>query len=99
MRLGLAPPHAPTKNAEPVLIWGGSTSVGLYALQFLKASGYTPVSVSSPKSYDLVKKYGAAATFDCKCRRPLPEPRFCERGQRSGGPSDSCLLLFDFPGD
>ncbi|BGP52606.1 hypothetical protein JCM8202_004867 [Rhodotorula sphaerocarpa] len=64
MRLGLAPPHAPTKNAEPVLIWGGSTSVGLYALQFLKASGYMPVSVSSPKSYDLVKKYGAAATFD-----------------------------------
>lgn len=49
-----------------MLIWGGSTSVGLYALQFLKAGGYTPVSVSSEKSYDLVKKFGAAATFDCE---------------------------------
>ncbi|POY71205.1 hypothetical protein BMF94_5517 [Rhodotorula taiwanensis] len=64
MRLGLATPSSPSKEGEPVLIWGGSTSVGLYALQFLKAGGYTPVSVSSKKSYDLVKKFGAAATFD-----------------------------------
>ncbi|GAA5981432.1 hypothetical protein JCM10908_004107 [Rhodotorula pacifica] len=64
MRLGLNLPNSPSKDGEPILVWGGSTSVGLYALQFLKASGYTPVSVSSEKSFDLVKKFGAAATFD-----------------------------------
>ncbi|GAA5885486.1 hypothetical protein JCM3774_003367 [Rhodotorula dairenensis] len=64
MRLGLNLPNSPSKDGEPILVWGGSTSVGLYALQFLKISGYTPISVSSPKTFDLVKKFGAAATFD-----------------------------------
>ncbi|KWU46932.1 GroES-like protein [Rhodotorula sp. JG-1b] len=64
MRLGLNLPNSPSKDGEPILVWGGSTSVGLYALQLLKASGYTPISVSSPKNFDLVKKFGAAAVFD-----------------------------------
>lgn len=66
MRLGLNLPNSPSKDGEPILVWGGSTSVGLYALQLLKASGYTPISVSSPKNFDLVKKFGAAAVFDCE---------------------------------
>ncbi|GAA5955314.1 hypothetical protein JCM8115_001912 [Rhodotorula mucilaginosa] len=64
MRLGLNLPNSPSKDREPILVWGGSTSVGLYALQLLKASGYTPISVSSEKNFDLVKKFGAAAVFD-----------------------------------
>lgn len=65
MRLKLNLPSNPTKNAEPILIWGGSTSVGLYALQLLKLSGYTPIAVCSEKNFDLVKKFGAAAAYSC----------------------------------
>ena len=72
MRLGLNLPNSPSKDGEPILVWGGSTSVGLYALQLLKASGYTPISVSSPKNFDLVKKFGAAAVFDCEPSDALP---------------------------
>ncbi|BGP28536.1 Zinc-binding oxidoreductase alcohol dehydrogenase [Rhodotorula toruloides] len=63
MRLKLNLPSNPTKNAEPILIWGGSTSVGLYALQLLKLSGYTPIAVCSEKNFDLVKQFGAAAAY------------------------------------
>lgn len=72
MRLGLSLPNSPSKDGEPILVWGGSTSVGLYALQLLKASGYTPISVSSPKNFDLVKKFGAAAVFDCEPSDAVP---------------------------
>lgn len=72
MRLGLNLPNSPSKDREPILVWGGSTSVGLYALQLLKASGYTPISVSSEKNFDLVKKFGAAAVFDCEPSDAVP---------------------------
>lgn len=72
MRLGLNLPNSPGKDGEPILVWGGSTSVGLYALQLLKASGYTPISVSSEKNFDLVKRFGAAAVFDCEPSNAVP---------------------------
>jgi len=62
-RLKLATPANPTKEAEPVLIWGGSTSTGLYGIQFLKASGYTPIVTASEKNFDKLKQLGAAACY------------------------------------
>ncbi|BGP12437.1 Zinc-binding oxidoreductase alcohol dehydrogenase [Rhodosporidiobolus nylandii] len=63
MRLGLAPPSAPTKDAEPILVWGGSTSVGLYAVQLLKLSGYKVIATASEKNWDLVKSFGANEVY------------------------------------
>ncbi|GAA5909276.1 hypothetical protein JCM6882_003786 [Rhodosporidiobolus microsporus] len=62
-RLKLNPPHAPTHNAEPVLVWGASTSVGLYAVQLLKASGYTVIATASEKNFSLLKELGVSSVY------------------------------------
>ncbi|KAL8278324.1 hypothetical protein RQP46_009216 [Phenoliferia psychrophenolica] len=61
--LNLAKPTAPVQKAEPFLVWGGATSVGLYAIQLAKMSGYTVIATCSPKNFDLVKSYGADAAY------------------------------------
>lgn len=35
------------------------------AIQLLKLSGYTVIATSSPKNFDLLKSFGADATYDC----------------------------------
>ncbi|CAI4215816.1 unnamed protein product [Parascedosporium putredinis] len=52
------------KPGETVLVYGGSSSVGLIAIQLLKLCGYSVVTTCSPHNFDLVKKYGADAVFD-----------------------------------
>ncbi|KAH6673433.1 chaperonin 10-like protein [Halenospora varia] len=47
-----------------ILIYAGSTAVGLFAIQLAKSGGYTVVTTASPHSFDLVKKYGADNAFD-----------------------------------
>ncbi|KAG9232127.1 putative ToxD-like zinc binding oxidoreductase [Amylocarpus encephaloides] len=53
---------APTKGT--ILIYSGSTAVGLAAIQFAKKAGYTVVTTASPHSFELVKRYGAGSVFD-----------------------------------
>ena len=43
---------------------GGSSSVGLFAIQLAKIIGYKVIATCSPHSYDLVKSYGADAMVD-----------------------------------
>ncbi|KAL4876212.1 hypothetical protein BJY04DRAFT_210759 [Aspergillus karnatakaensis] len=62
--LKLAPPETPTKEALPVLIYGGSTATGTLAIQFAKLSGYTVITTCSPRNFDLVKSLGADAVYD-----------------------------------
>ncbi|SCV68520.1 BQ2448_641 [Microbotryum intermedium] len=64
LRLGIPQPSKPISTSESLLVWGGSTSVGLYAVQFAALAGYKVVATSSPKNFDLVKKYGALSVFD-----------------------------------
>ncbi|POS75606.1 hypothetical protein DHEL01_v206000 [Diaporthe helianthi] len=59
-----ATPAAP--KDEAVFIYAGATSAGLYHIQVAKAAGYEVVTTASPRSFDLVKKYGADAVFDYK---------------------------------
>jgi NADPH:quinone reductase-like Zn-dependent oxidoreductase len=58
----------PTPKTEPkhktVLIWGGSTSVGLNAIQLAVAAGYDVITTTSPKNFALVKELGAGQAFD-----------------------------------
>ncbi|KAJ5639233.1 uncharacterized protein N7484_007095 [Penicillium longicatenatum] len=53
-------------NKQAVLIWGASSSVGTFAVQFAKILGFTVYATASVKHHDLVKKLGAHATFDYK---------------------------------
>ncbi|WQF89179.1 Putative GroES-like superfamily, alcohol dehydrogenase-like, NAD(P)-binding domain superfamily [Colletotrichum destructivum] len=57
-------PTASTSQKRTILIYGGSTSAGLFAIQLAKRAGYTVVTTASPHSYDLVKRYGADKVFN-----------------------------------
>lgn len=69
-RLGLPFPGS-KENAKPaagddsiIFIYAGATSAGLFHLQAAKAAGYTVVTTASPRSFELVKKFGADDVFD-----------------------------------
>ncbi|SPJ76456.1 related to C.carbonum toxD gene [Fusarium torulosum] len=47
-----------------VLIWGGSSSVGQYAIQIAAIFGFKIITTCSPHSFDLVKSFGATHVFD-----------------------------------
>ncbi|KIW00765.1 uncharacterized protein PV09_07746 [Verruconis gallopava] len=56
-------PHA---GEEWALVLGGSSSVGKFALQLLKALGYKVVVTCSPKSSEMLRSLGASETLDYK---------------------------------
>ncbi|KZL87228.1 zinc-binding oxidoreductase [Colletotrichum incanum] len=47
-----------------VLIWGGSSSVGLYAIQIAAIHGFNVITTCSPRHFDLVKSLGAEHAFN-----------------------------------
>ena len=47
-----------------ILIWGGSSSVGQYAIQFAKLGGFRVITTASPKNFNLVKDLGADEVLD-----------------------------------
>ncbi|KAJ5205544.1 Polyketide synthase enoylreductase [Penicillium cf. griseofulvum] len=55
---------APAPRDEEIFIYAGATSAGLFHIQIAKAAGYRVVTTASPRSFDLVKEYGATAVFD-----------------------------------
>ena len=55
------PPHAD----DPILIWGGASSVGQYALQVLKHWGYRNLlATASPRHHAALRELGATHVFD-----------------------------------
>lgn len=56
-----SPPHA----NSPILIWGGSSSSGQYALQILTHWGYRNlITTASPSHHDYLRSLGAKFVFD-----------------------------------
>jgi NADPH:quinone reductase-like Zn-dependent oxidoreductase len=47
-----------------LLIWGGASSIGQYAIQFAKLGGLHVITTASPKNFDLLKALGADEVFD-----------------------------------
>lgn len=45
-------------------MYGGSTAVGLFAIQLLRKIGYRVVAVAGAKNHDLVRSYGAHEVVD-----------------------------------
>lgn len=65
--LGLPLPgaaDAPSERSGVVVVWGGSTSVGMNAVQLARAAGYAVVSTASPRNADIVRSLGAEAVVD-----------------------------------
>ncbi|KAI3325195.1 zinc-binding dehydrogenase [Xylariaceae sp. AK1471] len=65
-RLGLPEPSKPAKSAFPVLINGGTSSVGLYAVQLAKLAGLYVIATGSKQNHDLLTSLGADAVVDYK---------------------------------
>ncbi|EON66283.1 hypothetical protein W97_05676 [Coniosporium apollinis CBS 100218] len=53
-------------NPQSVLIWGGSSSVGQYAIQLAALYSFDVITTCSSKNFELVKKLGAKHVFDYK---------------------------------
>lgn len=47
-----------------LFVYGGSSSVGQYAIQLAKLSGYKVISTASQRNHELVKSFGADLVFD-----------------------------------
>ncbi|KAF9984778.1 hypothetical protein BGZ75_003673 [Mortierella antarctica] len=60
------PPNWQPKAArKPILVWGASSSVGIFAIQVLRHWGYTKIlAVSSGKHHEYLKNLGATVCFD-----------------------------------
>ncbi|KAJ9094733.1 hypothetical protein QFC21_005891 [Naganishia friedmannii] len=63
-RLHLPYPPQKADRSDWILIYGGSTSVGMFATQLGKLAGYKVIATASPKNFDLVKSYGADEVVD-----------------------------------
>ncbi|KAF8860544.1 putative alcohol dehydrogenase [Acephala macrosclerotiorum] len=65
-QLSLQFPTSPARKptGKTVLIWGGSTSVGVNAIQLAVAAGYEVFTTCSPRNYSLVKSLGASQAWD-----------------------------------
>lgn len=78
-------PGASRKDSgpRPLLIWGASSSVGLSAVQFARASGIYPILVTaSPKNHSLLLRLGATRCFDYKSPQVTSEIKTAlEEGQ------------------
>jgi NADPH:quinone reductase-like Zn-dependent oxidoreductase len=58
-------PGSGTKDV-PFLVWGGASSVGMYAIQFATLAGATVIATASKDNHELLKSLGAKYTFDYK---------------------------------
>lgn len=57
--------YKPANAQAPILIWGGSSSVGQYAIQVLKYYGYEHIiGVASTRQHELLISLGATQVFD-----------------------------------
>lgn len=63
-RLGLPEPSKPATSAFPLLINGGTSSVGKYAIQLGKLAGLFVVATGSKRNHELLKGLGADAAVD-----------------------------------
>ncbi|KIK41719.1 hypothetical protein CY34DRAFT_805735 [Suillus luteus UH-Slu-Lm8-n1] len=64
---GITPPWTKSlgESKTPIVVFGGSSSVGAYAIQLARLSGFYPIiATASPSNEDLVRDYGATHFFD-----------------------------------
>ncbi|KAF4446624.1 hypothetical protein F53441_9755 [Fusarium austroafricanum] len=69
LKLGLPWPvpegYTPEQADDPILIWGASSSVGIYALQVFRHWGFKNLlAVASEKQHEYLRSIGATETFD-----------------------------------
>ncbi|EXA46263.1 hypothetical protein FOVG_06991 [Fusarium oxysporum f. sp. pisi HDV247] len=78
--LHLPLPGAPAKEPFPFLIHGGSTAMGIAAIQFAKLAGAIVITTSSPGNADYVKSLGADHVLDYKSETLVDDIRSLSGG-------------------
>jgi NADPH:quinone reductase-like Zn-dependent oxidoreductase len=58
------PSLSPKPTGQALLVWGGSSSVGVNAIQLALAAGYEVITTASPKNFDLLRGLGASEVLD-----------------------------------
>ncbi|KAE8163978.1 chaperonin 10-like protein [Aspergillus tamarii] len=58
------PSLSPQPLGQTVLIWGGSSSVGISAVQLAHAAGVEVIATASPHNHALLKNLGVSQVFD-----------------------------------
>ncbi|KAF2477660.1 putative zinc-binding oxidoreductase ToxD [Lindgomyces ingoldianus] len=64
--MGLPWPDSPLKEKVPILIYGGSSAMGAFGIQFAKLSGFEVITTCSQRNFEYVKSLGADVVFDYK---------------------------------
>lgn len=67
------PSHEPKPTGKTIVLWGGSSSVGILVTQLCAASGVNVVSLASSKNHELCKSVGAKACVDYKSSSAVDE--------------------------
>ncbi len=70
---------------DVVVVWGGSTSVGMNAIQLARAAGYGVLATSSPPNFTRLEQLGAEAVFDYRDRTTADHIAAQLRGRRLAG--------------
>jgi NADPH-dependent curcumin reductase CurA len=80
--------YVPLNSDGTILIWGGSSSVGQFAIEILRYYGYTNVlATASSKQHENLRSLGATALFDYR------DPDVVEKLARVGGAKGIPLIL------
>jgi NADPH:quinone reductase-like Zn-dependent oxidoreductase len=58
------PSLSPRSTGQTLLVWGGSSSVGVNAVQLAVAAGYEVITTASPKNFELLHRLGARKSLD-----------------------------------
>ena len=64
LHLDLPRSSPPSTSGKTLLVWGGSSSVGVVVIQLARASGYRVITTCSPRNEAYVKALGAETVFD-----------------------------------
>lgn len=56
--------QAPPARGKKLLIYGGTSSLGSFSVQYLSQAGYAAVTTTSPRHSELVSKFGAQKVVD-----------------------------------
>lgn len=84
--LAMNPPGADAQHTgRTLLVWGGSTSVGINAIQQAVAAGYDVVATASPRNFNLLKRLGATAVLDYRSPRVVRDLIAALRGRTMAG--------------
>lgn len=100
-QLGLDPPSTPRRaKSESVVIWGGSTSVGMNAIQLAVAAGYDVIATSSPRNFEYLRRLGASHVFNYASLTAIDDVTECLHGKTVAGAlaigegaADACLRV------